>query len=84
VPTLANLCTSFQQRGVPSRPYFPSIHLQPIYVERFGYRTGDFPVAEALGATCLALPFSGVMSEDDVERVCASLREVLDGVSRAA
>jgi perosamine synthetase len=57
-------------KNIPSRPYFSPIHLQPFYAEKFGYRKGDFPVAEKLGDTCLALPFSGVMSEDQVDFVC--------------
>ncbi|GIW50676.1 MAG: polysaccharide biosynthesis protein [Gemmatimonadales bacterium] len=66
------------ERGVPSRPYFPPIHLQPFYREKFGYRRGDFPVAEAAGDRCLALPFSGVMTEDQVECVCEQLRAVIE------
>jgi len=65
------------ERGIPSRPYFTPIHLQPFYVEKFGYRRGDFPVAEALGDTSLALPFSSVMSESEVDRVCEELTAVL-------
>jgi dTDP-4-amino-4,6-dideoxygalactose transaminase len=64
-------------RGIPSRPYFTPIHLQPFYVERFGYQRGDFPVAEALGDTSLALPFSSVMTESQVDCVCAELAAVL-------
>lgn len=59
--------------GIPSRPYFTPIHLQPFYAERFGYRRGDFAATEALGDTCLALPFSGVMTEEQVDRVCEAL-----------
>jgi len=59
--------------GIPSRPYFTPIHLQPYYMRRFGFRRGDFPVAEALGDSCLALPFSGVTTEDEVDRVCRAL-----------
>ncbi len=64
-------------RGVPSRPYFNPIHLQAYFQERFGYREGDFPVAEALGRSSLALPFSGIMTESQVGRVCDALEEVL-------
>ncbi len=64
-------------RGIPVRPYFLPIHLQPYMVERFGYRSGDFPVTEDLGARGLALPFSGVMTEEQVELVCQTLKEVL-------
>ncbi|MGQ9682326.1 MAG: DegT/DnrJ/EryC1/StrS family aminotransferase [Anaerolineae bacterium] len=63
-----------EENGVPSRPYFTPIHLQPFYVERFGYQLGDRPVAEELGARSLALPFSSVMSEEQVDFVCACLK----------
>ncbi len=65
------------ERGIPVRPYFLPIHLQPYMVERFGYQRGDFPVTEDLGERGLALPFSGVMEESQVEQVCNTLRQVL-------
>jgi dTDP-4-amino-4,6-dideoxygalactose transaminase len=63
--------------GIPVRPYFLPIHLQPYMVERFGFREGTFPVTEDLGQRGLALPFSGVMEEDQVEKVCQALRQVI-------
>jgi len=71
--------------GVPARPYFLPIHLQPYTAERFGYKPGDYPVTEDLGRRSLALPFSGVMSEAQVEYVCRSLSQVIHelGSSRA-
>jgi dTDP-4-amino-4,6-dideoxygalactose transaminase len=66
-----------QAQGIPSRPYFTPIHLQPYMVQRFGYRAGDFPVTENWGRRGLALPFSGVMTEGEVERVCAAVRGVV-------
>jgi len=68
---------ALEERGVPSRPYFTPIHLQPFYVQRFGYRRGDFPVTEAAGDTCLALPFSSVMTEAQVDHVCRALKEAV-------
>ena len=65
------------ERGIPARPYFAPIHLQPFMVERFGYRPGDFPVTEDLGNRDLALPFSGVMSEEQVETVCKVVHQCL-------
>jgi len=59
--------------GIPVRPYFLPIHLQPYMMERFGYLPGDFPVTEDLGERGLALPFSGKMSEEQVEVVCSAL-----------
>jgi dTDP-4-amino-4,6-dideoxygalactose transaminase len=63
--------------GIPSRAYFKPIHLQPYMIERFGYQPGDFPVTEDLGARGLALPFSSVMTEEEVEIVCTELGKLL-------
>ncbi|MBK9711905.1 MAG: DegT/DnrJ/EryC1/StrS family aminotransferase [Kouleothrix sp.] len=63
--------------GIPSRPYFTPIHLQPFYRNTFGYQRGDFPVTERLGDVSLALPFSGVMTEAQVDYVCEHLRRLL-------
>ncbi|HEY2980794.1 MAG TPA: DegT/DnrJ/EryC1/StrS family aminotransferase [Anaerolineales bacterium] len=71
------LAKKLGERGVPVRPYFLPIHLQPYMAERFGYRPGDFPVTEDLGRRSLALPFSSVMTEEQVEYVCATLRDEL-------
>ena len=65
------------EMGVPARPYFLPIHLQPYMVERFGYQEGDYPVTENLGQRSLALPFSGVMSEAQVDYVCRALQRVV-------
>jgi len=69
------LMARLEQRGIPSRPYFTPIHLQPFYRQTFGYNEGDFPVTETLGRNSLALPFSSVMTEDQVDQVCAEIRD---------
>jgi dTDP-4-amino-4,6-dideoxygalactose transaminase len=75
------LMVFLKEVGVPSRPYFTPIHLQPFYRERFGYRYGHLPITERAGETFLALPFSSVMTEDQVETVC---RYLLEGVIKLA
>jgi dTDP-4-amino-4,6-dideoxygalactose transaminase len=66
-----------EKEGVPSRPYFPSIHLQPYMRERFGYMSGDYPISEDLSARSLALPFSTIMTERQVESVCQKVTKAL-------
>ena len=65
------------EAGIPSRAYFTPIHLQAFMVERFGYQEGDFPVTEDLGRRGLALPFSSVMTEEQVDIVCDELAKAL-------
>jgi perosamine synthetase len=71
------LMAHLQEQGIPSRPYFTPIHLQPFYVQKFGYKRGDFPVTEAAGDTCLALPFSSVMTEEQVTAVCEVIEKAV-------
>jgi perosamine synthetase len=59
--------------GIGCRPYFTPIHLQPLYVREFGYKPGDFPVAEQVGRQTIALPFFNALSENQVDYVCGEL-----------
>jgi perosamine synthetase len=65
------------ERGIPSRPYFAPIHLQPFYRQMFGYREGDFPITERVAHSVLALPFHGNMTVEQVDYVCESLADVI-------
>ena len=68
---------SLAAAGVASKAYLPCIHLQPFYRERFGFKGGEFPVAERVAARSLALPFFTAMGEAEVERVSGELRGAL-------
>ncbi|MFZ1993180.1 MAG: DegT/DnrJ/EryC1/StrS family aminotransferase [Solirubrobacteraceae bacterium] len=65
------------ERSIPSKPYFPAIHLMSFYRQRFGHREGQFPVCEDVAARSIALPFFPTMTEAQVERVATELRAVL-------
>lgn len=65
------------EAGVPGRPYFSPIHLQPFYRERFGFRPGDFPVTERVAASTLALPFSSRLGAGQVTQVAAALDQAV-------
>ena len=64
---------SLAAEGIQSKPYLPSIHLQPYWRERFATGAGMFPVAENASARSLALPFHGRLGEPDQERVVEAL-----------
>ena len=63
--------------GVPCKPYLPAIHLQPFYRE-LGHGPGELPIAEAIAATTVAIPFYGTMTLAEQERVAAALRDALE------
>jgi perosamine synthetase len=70
---------SLGREGIESKAYLPCIHLLPFYRERFGFRGGEFPVAERAAQRSLALPFFTAMLDDAVDRVCEALAAALGG-----
>jgi dTDP-4-amino-4,6-dideoxygalactose transaminase len=50
------------------------LHLTPAYAS-LGYGRGDFPVAERLAERILSLPMHPYLSEEQIERVAATLAE---------
>jgi perosamine synthetase len=69
----AQLMKKLAEHGVPARPYFAPLHLQPFYRRQFGFRPGDFPVTERVASRTLALPFSTQMSDDQIAYVAEAL-----------
>ena len=69
--------TALAADGIKSKAYLPCIHTLSPYRERFGFKGGEFPVAEGVAARSLALPFFGSMTEEQVERVCTALAGAL-------
>ncbi|HEY7088951.1 MAG TPA: DegT/DnrJ/EryC1/StrS family aminotransferase [Tepidisphaeraceae bacterium] len=72
---------ALRAEGIGCNNYFPPIHLQPYMVERFGYKQGDFPVCEYVGARTIALPFFSRLTRSQLNRVCATLETVLEKVA---
>jgi UDP-4-amino-4,6-dideoxy-N-acetyl-beta-L-altrosamine transaminase len=56
--------------------YIP-VHLHPYYKERFGYRGGEFPVAEAAYKSLISLPMFHGMTDGDVEDVVRAVEKVM-------
>jgi perosamine synthetase len=74
----AEVIAHLGRAGIPARPYFVPLHLQPVYRSRFGYAAGDFPVAERVARGTLALPFYNHMGAGEVDMICSHLAEALE------
>lgn len=65
-----------EQHNIGVGYHYAPIHLFKLY-RALGFKEGMFPVAERVGKQIVSLPMFYAMSESDVERTCAAMREVL-------
>lgn len=63
--------------GIQTKPYLPVIHLQPFMIKMFGYKKGDFPIAERVAKESLALPIYIGMTSKDIEYISDKIRKIL-------
>lgn len=61
--------------------YIP-VHLHPYYRDRYGYKGGEYPVAEAAYERLVSLPMFHGMSDTDVEDVIRAVGKVLAHFTR--
>ena len=68
--------------GVECSNYFPCIHLQKPYRDLYGFKGGEFPVAESASDRTIALPFSSLITENDVSHVANILGKYFSEMSK--
>ena len=64
------------ERGIGIGVHYPCIPALTYYRDQ-GYRAEATPVAERVGRETVTLPLFPAMQDEDVDRVCRALREVL-------
>ncbi len=57
--------------------YLP-VHRHRYYAEKFGFKPGHFPIADAVYDSILSIPLYPKMSGEDAQRVVTAIRQVLD------
>ena len=67
-----------KSENIGTSVHFIPLHLHPYYQRTYGYKRGDFPVAESVFDRTVSLPIYPRMSENDVDDVIASVRKVVD------
>ena len=68
---------ALRENGIGCNKYFAPIHLQPFYVEQFGFKRGDFPVTEHVCERTIALPFFTTITADQIAQVADCLTQAI-------
>ncbi len=67
-----------RNEGIGVNVHYIPVHLQPYYRKRFGYKKGDFPIAEDYYSRALTLPIYPKMTDIDVEFVIKKVKMVIN------
>jgi dTDP-4-amino-4,6-dideoxygalactose transaminase len=59
--------------------HYLSIPEHPVYQETLGWKPEDYPNAMKIGRQTVSLPLSAGLTDDDVGRVVATVRDILNG-----
>lgn len=72
-----------RRHDIGASNYFPPIPLLPPYRMLYGYRPGDFPVAESVAQRTIALPFFNRITDNEIDLVCQTLELMIKRVTFA-
>jgi UDP-4-amino-4,6-dideoxy-N-acetyl-beta-L-altrosamine transaminase len=75
--TRTQVMAELRQRGIGTQVHYIPVHLQPHYRQKYGYAVGKCPTAEAYYQRCLSLPLYPDLTDADVQRVIAGVKEVV-------
>lgn len=63
-------------QNIGTQVHYIPVHLQPYYRQNFGYKEGDYPIAEDYYGKCLSLPLYPAMTDEEVNYVIDQVNKV--------
>jgi dTDP-4-amino-4,6-dideoxygalactose transaminase len=68
---------AMSRAGIGVGVHYLGLASHPHYQQRFGWRPGDYPVAQSVGESTVSLPISSRLADAEVERIIESVGSVL-------
>ena len=65
----AQFMSKLKVQDIQTQVHYIPVHLQPYYMDKFGYKAGDYPAAEGYYSKTLSLPLYSKMSDAEVKKV---------------
>jgi len=67
-----------KEENIGTSVHFIPLHMHPYYRETYGYKKGDFPVAEGVFERIISLPLYPKMSMQDARDVVAAVQRIVE------
>ncbi len=67
-----------KEKGVVFQVHYVPVHLQPFYRKKFGFKEGDFPIAEKFYHREISIPIYPSLKEENLIYIGNSIKETVD------
>jgi UDP-4-amino-4,6-dideoxy-N-acetyl-beta-L-altrosamine transaminase len=78
----AEIFRVLRAEGIGVNVHYIPVHLHPFYRKQFGFRGGEYPVAEETYERLISLPIFHGMTDQDVEEVIEAVNKVISYYAR--
>ncbi|MDA3898327.1 MAG: UDP-4-amino-4,6-dideoxy-N-acetyl-beta-L-altrosamine transaminase [Desulfobacteraceae bacterium] len=66
-----------RKNGIGVNVHYIPVHMHPFYRKNFGYKAGDYPVAEKAFESILSLPMFPSLKKNEIEHVIENIRQII-------
>ena len=73
----AGIFQQLRTKGIMANVHYIPVHLHPYYRQNFGYKKGDFPIAEDYYQRAISLPIYPKMNLNQVKRIIIAVKDAL-------
>ena len=70
-----------KQAGINSQVHYVPVHLQPFYKKKYGFSTGDYPIAETFYNNTVSMPVYPSLNDADVYKVLEETTNIIKSYS---
>ncbi len=78
--TRQDFMNRLKNKGILTQVHYIPIHLQPYYQNKFGFHSGDFPVAEEYYSRTLSLPLFPKLTDEEVLYIISVVKHCFQGL----
>lgn len=71
------IISALRAENIGTNVHYPPVHLHSYYRKNFGYKGGEYPIAEAASERLVSLPMFHGMTDEDVENVIEAVEKVI-------
>ena len=71
--TRSQVMKELRELNIGTQVLYIPVHVQPYYADKYGYKQGDFPIAEEYYEQCLSIPIFPGMTDNEVDFVISGV-----------